>query len=104
MHVSHVIFSVTPGRQSEDEADQHAEFAQSFTSTKPFNFVLAEPNSREVGRLVGSLQRSSRRTGGELGEIFFLLLLGALVFWLYYRVYIIGTESVLPTDWLNPKN
>ena len=56
-----------------------------------------------IGRLVGSLQRSSRRTGGDLGEIFFLLLLGALVFWLYYRVYIIGPESVLPAEWLNPK-
>jgi hypothetical protein len=30
-------------------------------------------------------------------------LLGALVFWLYYRVYIIGPESVLPAEWLNPK-
>jgi hypothetical protein len=26
-----------------------------------------------------------------------------LVFWLYYRVYIIGPESVLPAEWLNPK-
>jgi hypothetical protein len=49
------------------------------------------------------MQRSSRQGGGELGEIFFLLLLGAIVFWLYYRIYIIGPESVLPAEWRNPK-
>jgi hypothetical protein len=25
-----------------------------------------------------------------------------VVFWLYYRVYIIGPESVLPAEWHNP--
>jgi hypothetical protein len=55
------------------------------------------------GKLVGTMQRSSRQGGGELGEIFFLLLLGAIVFWLYYRIYIIGPESVLPAEWHNPK-
>lgn len=56
-----------------------------------------------IGRLVATMQRSSRQGGGELGEIFFLLFLGAVVFWLYYRVYIIGPESVLPADWHNPR-
>ena len=56
-----------------------------------------------IGKLVGAMQRSSRQGGGELGEIFFLLLLGAAVFWLYYRIYIIGPESVLPAEWQNPK-
>ena len=56
-----------------------------------------------IGKLVGTLQRGSRQGGGELGEIFFLLFLGAAVFWLYYRVYITGPESVLPTEWRNPK-
>ncbi len=55
-----------------------------------------------ISVLVGSMHRSSRRNGGGLGEAFFLLLLGVAVFWLYYRVYIIGPESVLPAAWHNP--
>lgn len=56
-----------------------------------------------IGKLVGVLHQGSRKNGGELGEIFFLLLLGTVVFWLYYRIYIIGPESVLPAAWQNPK-
>lgn len=55
-----------------------------------------------IGRAVVSMQRGSRQGGGEFGEVFFLLLLGVAVFWLYYRVYIIGPESVLPAEWHNP--
>jgi hypothetical protein len=40
---------------------------------------------------------------GELGEILFLVALGAGVFCLYYRVYILGPESVLPAEWHNPR-
>ncbi len=54
-----------------------------------------------IGVLVGALHRSSRSWGG-FGEVLFLLLLGIAVFWLYYRVYIIGPESVLPAGWHNP--
>ena len=56
-----------------------------------------------IGKIVSTMQRGSRQGGGELGEIFFLLLLGVIVFWLYYCVYIIGPESVLPAAWRNPK-
>lgn len=52
--------------------------------------------------LVGALHRGSRQSGGGLGELFFLLALGVVVFWLYYRIYIIGPESVLPSQWHNP--
>jgi bacteriorhodopsin len=55
-----------------------------------------------IGVLVASLHRSSRQRGGTFGELFFLLLLGLIVFWLYYRIYIIGPESVLPAGWRNP--
>lgn len=51
---------------------------------------------------IGWMHRSSRQQAGELGEVFFLLILGALIFWLYYRIYIIGPESVLPAGWQNP--
>ena len=54
-----------------------------------------------IGALVGALQRHSRRRGGSLGEASFLLGLGLLIFWLYYRVYILGPESVLPSAWHN---
>jgi hypothetical protein len=57
-----------------------------------------------IGVLVGSLLHGSRRGAGRLGEILFLVVLGAAVFWLYYRFYIIGPESVLPAEWHNPRH
>jgi hypothetical protein len=56
-----------------------------------------------IATIVGSLHRSSRARFGGLGEAFFLLVLGGIVFWLYYRVYILGPESVLPMEWWNPR-
>lgn len=56
-----------------------------------------------IGALVGGLHRTSRERAGGAGEICFLLALGAVVFWLYYRIYIIGPESVLPAAWHNPR-
>jgi len=55
-----------------------------------------------VGVLVSALHRGSRQTWGVLGELFFLLVLGGIIFWLYHRIYIIGPESVLPARWHNP--
>lgn len=54
-----------------------------------------------IGKIVGTMHRGSRKGAGELGEVFFLLVLGAAVFWLYYQIYIIGPESVLPRTWWN---
>jgi hypothetical protein len=51
--------------------------------------------------LVSTIHRGSRRGAGQLGEIFFLLFLGVAVFWLYYRIYNIGPQSVLPAVWHN---
>ncbi len=56
-----------------------------------------------ISVLVGTLHRGSRSWGG-VGEVFFLLVLGLIVFWLYYRVYIVGPESVLPAAWHNPRH
>lgn len=50
---------------------------------------------------VAYLHRRSRKSGGFLGEIVFLFLLGALVFWLYYRMYIYGPQSLLLSEWRN---
>ena len=55
-----------------------------------------------IGVLIGSLHRGSRQGAGGFGEACFLLVLGVVVFWLYYRVYILGPESVLPAAWHNP--
>jgi hypothetical protein len=63
-------------------------------------FVLAPA----IETLVGTLRRGSRRGMGELGEIAFLVGLGALVFWLYYRMYIRGPEFLLPAAWRNPRH
>ena len=51
---------------------------------------------------VQTLRRTSRSTAGSVGEVAFLLGLGGLIFWLYYRNYIHGTESILPPMWRNP--
>ncbi len=50
---------------------------------------------------VQSLRRTSRSAGGSAGEWAFLAVLGLLIFWLYYRNYLIGTEAILPADWRN---
>ena len=55
-----------------------------------------------IGVLVGWMHRSSRQNWGGLGELGFLLLLGVVVYWLYYRFYIHGPESILPAEWRNP--
>jgi hypothetical protein len=51
---------------------------------------------------VQSLRRTSRSTVGGAGDIFFLAGLGALIFWLYYRNYLLGTQAILPAMWHNP--
>jgi hypothetical protein len=55
-----------------------------------------------ISMLIGTLHRSSRQNVGRTGELLFLLGLGVVVFWLYYRIYILGPESVLPAAWHNP--
>jgi hypothetical protein len=51
--------------------------------------------------LIQSLRRTSRSNAGQVGEGCFLLGLGAVIFWLYYRNYLMGTEHILPTAWRN---
>jgi hypothetical protein len=62
---------------------------------------VAEP---VIGTLVGSLHHGTRARWGQLGEILFLLGLGLIVFWLYYRVDVYGPGSILPADWRNPRH
>ncbi|MBI2515652.1 MAG: hypothetical protein HYV95_01940 [Opitutae bacterium] len=50
---------------------------------------------------VQSLRRTSRSHGGGVGEVLFLSALGVVIFWLYYRNYLIGTEAILPAAWRN---
>jgi hypothetical protein len=61
--------------------------------------AVAEP---VIGTFVGSLHHGTRARWGRLGEILFLLGLGVVVFWLYYRVDVYGVGAILPTDWRNP--
>jgi hypothetical protein len=61
--------------------------------------LVAEPL---IGSIVGSLHQGTRARWGQLGEIFFLLALGVIVFWLYYRVDAFGAGSILPSGWRNP--
>jgi hypothetical protein len=50
---------------------------------------------------VQSLRRASRSGAGQVGEGLFLLGLGAVIFWLYYRNYLLGTEHIVPAAWRN---
>ena len=47
------------------------------------------------------LHQSSRRGAGELGEILFFVVLGGVVFWLYYRLSFHGVASIVPPAWRN---
>lgn len=51
--------------------------------------------------MIQSLRRTSRSAAGSAGELLFLLGFAAVVFWLYYRNYILGTEALLPAEWRN---
>jgi hypothetical protein len=62
-------------------------------------FVLAP----SIETLVGTLRRGSRKGMGEFGDVLFILALGAVVFWLYYVMYIRGPEFLLPASWRNPR-
>src|SRR5258708_26551424 len=54
-----------------------------------------------IESLVRWLHTSTKQRAGGFGEVIFLLLLGIVVFWLYYRAYIIGPQAILPAAWRN---
>lgn len=60
-------------------------------------FVLAPA----IETLVGTLHRTSKKGFGGLGEVGFIALLVVLVFWLYFRMYIMGPQYLLPPAWRN---
>ena len=81
--------------------------AASVAAGRPLRALYAG-NARSV------MQRGWRATkssnwmivvSGFFEPIFYLLSmglgLGALIFWLYYRNYLMGTEHILPTAWRN---
>jgi len=55
--------------------------------------------SPRLEQFVRWLQRTSRAQAGGLGEGIFLLVLGAVVFWLFHRMVNYGIESLLPVEW-----
>jgi len=63
--------------------------------------VVAFLLSPALEKLVQTLHRTSRSGAGSLGEMLFLVGLGALVFWLYYRMTTHGIASLLPAEWRN---
>jgi len=52
--------------------------------------------SPAIEALVRTLQRTSRKGAGELGQVAFYVLLAGGVFYLYYQLYIHGPEAILP--------
>jgi hypothetical protein len=61
-------------------------------------FILAPA----IEATVSTLHRTSKRRFGGLGEAAFIGLLVVLVFWLYFRMYIMGPQYLLPAEWRNP--
>ena len=57
--------------------------------------------SPAIEALVRSLQRTSRKGAGELGQVAFYVLLAAGVFYLYYQLYISGPQAILPQMFWN---
>ncbi|WP_438479647.1 hypothetical protein [Oleiharenicola lentus] len=55
-----------------------------------------------IGWVVQSLRKTSRSNAGGMGDVIFLFMLGGLVFWLYYRNYLLGTEYIVPSFMKNP--
>lgn len=55
-----------------------------------------------IGAAINALQRGSRQGAGRTGELIFLLVLGAGVFWCYYRLCNQGPAALLPPEWRNP--
>ena len=53
--------------------------------------------------LVRLLHHSSRRGAGGLGEALFFVVLGIVVFWLYYRATLHGIGTLVPAAWKNPR-
>ncbi len=65
--------------------------------------LVAFAVSPAIEAIVRALHQGSRNGAGWIGEFLFLGLLGVFVFWLYYRYYIDGPESLLPRDlWNGP--
>jgi hypothetical protein len=54
-----------------------------------------------LAAIVRWVHQSSRQNAGQLGEVFFFLALGAMVFWLYYRLSLHGTAAIVPPMWRN---
>ena len=48
------------------------------------------------------LHRTSRAQAGGVGEACFLVVLGALVFWLYFVMCNEGVAAILPAAWRQP--
>ena len=63
--------------------------------------VVAFMLSPALEKLVQALHRATKSGAGGLGEVLFLIALGALVFWLYYQMTANGIDSLLPAEWRN---
>ena len=81
--MSHLIIPASEVR-SGDVTDIFGAIDLKVINSGPADHLLLGVSSRDLA----TLQR--------------ITLLGVGVFWLYYQVYIVGTESILPASWHNP--
>lgn len=65
--------------------------------------IMAFVVAPAIDRIVKFMQRGSRQGGGRMGEVLFLLILGAGLFWCYYQLCNHGPAALLPAEWRNPK-
>ncbi|MBN1672481.1 MAG: hypothetical protein JXR37_15680 [Kiritimatiellae bacterium] len=55
-----------------------------------------------IERSLRNLHRSSKSVAGRIGEVLFLAMLCAGLYFLYYQIYIHGPHTLLPRPWRNP--
>ncbi|HEY4299862.1 MAG TPA: hypothetical protein VGM73_03235 [Candidatus Didemnitutus sp.] len=51
--------------------------------------------------IVQSMRQTSKSAAGRIGEVGFLVVLGLVIFWLYFRTNTLGPGSILPPAWRN---
>jgi uncharacterized BrkB/YihY/UPF0761 family membrane protein len=52
-----------------------------------------------ITKLFENMHKGSHKHGGSIGILLFYTFLGCLLFFIYFRIYTMGPETVLPLSW-----
>ena len=62
-------------------------------------FLVGDMLVPYIKSLFEGIHKRSRKHGGDLGIIIFYALLGTFIFFIYFRIYTMGPETILPPAW-----